>query len=669
MLLQSVILNNFRVFHGEVKVDLWQQEESDQQRPIVLFGGLNGAGKTSILTATRLALYGRQSLGKGTSRKSYQQFLSDSIHKSIDNAMQLNSASVTLCFSYGPAGKEHDYHVTRKWVDTGKDVVEELVIECNSETDFKHQNQEQLQAFLNDLIPVGVADLFFFDGEKIAELADDDGNVVLGDAIRQLLGIDLINRLRTDLRTYLKDKAKQGVSSQIRKDIDALEKGYQESKQEYAQAKETLEQLKGELHQLSTEIGITENELSDRGGEWASSRQQERERINELLAERKSLSDQIREMLGGTAPLTLAQKSLKHLLQQLRMEQTQKKQALLKDTLNQHLALFTKELRRSLGKDADNAIQAASGAAFGDILQGELAVAPLHDLSETEYSRIEHMVETLVPAQANLLKHKADALQNAERELETASRRVERAPEEAQLKDELDTLAQQFKAQAQLQQDIRNQSEETRRILRESLEILRRLRDKEQAYGLAVNAGQSAEYADNTSELLVTFTEQLTENRVKRLENEFVRAFQNLARKDDISLKAKIDPATFAVTLTDKHGAIINKQQLSAGEKQIYAIAMLEALGRTSGRSLPIIIDTPLGRLDSKHRNKLIKNYFPSASHQVIILSTDTEVDEAFFRDLKDSISLTYEISYNPELRRSELKPGYFWQQPIQEAS
>ncbi|WP_370298180.1 AAA family ATPase, partial [Pontibacterium sp.] len=100
MLLQSVILENFRVFHGEVEVKLWPEQDSNESRPIILFGGLNGAGKTSILTATRLALYGRQSLGKNTTRKAYQQFLSDSIHKSIDDALQLTSASVSLCFKY-----------------------------------------------------------------------------------------------------------------------------------------------------------------------------------------------------------------------------------------------------------------------------------------------------------------------------------------------------------------------------------------------------------------------------------------------------------------------------------------------------------------------------------------------------------------------------------------
>ncbi len=669
MLIQSVIMENFRVFHGEVEVKLWPEEEHNENRPIVLFGGLNGAGKTSILTAVRLALYGRQSLGKSTSRKTYQQFLSDSIHKSTDAALQLTSAAVSLCFKYGPAGKESNYKVTRSWTENSKkEVVEQLSIESESTT-FDILSQEQLQAFLNELVPLGVADLFFFDGEKIAELAEDDGNVVLGDAIRQLLGIDLIRRLRTDLNTYLKDRAKKGSSSDVKAEIEALEQSYATNQQAYKDARNDLDQLKGQLHQLSTEISQTESILDDRGGSWARSRQQEKDQINTLLADKKSLSDQIREMLTGTTPLVLAKTSLFNLLQQLRTEQDQKKQALLKDSLTQHLDAFQKELRRSLGDKADAAIAAASGAAFGDILQGELSSAPLHDLSEREFTRVEHMIENLLPEQDALFREKVDALQLAERELEQAALRVERAPDETLLKEELDILADQVKDQARLQQRIKTSSEDTRRKLRNTLDDLRKLRDKEQAYGLAVSAGQSTTYAKNTAELLKTFTEQLTENRVKRLETEFVRAFQNLARKDDISLKACINPQTFAVTLTDKHGATINKQQLSAGEKQIYAIAMLEALGRTSGRNLPIIIDTPLGRLDSKHRNKLIKNYFPTASHQVIILSTDTEVDEAFFTHLEDKIGLTYEISYNPELRRSNLTPGYFWHRSTQEAS
>lgn len=100
---------------------------------------------------------------------------------------------------------------------------------------------------------------------------------------------------------------------------------------------------------------------------------------------------------------------------------------------------------------------------------------------------------------------------------------------------------------------------------------------------------------------------------------------------------------------------------MSAGEKQIYAISILEALARTSGRNLPIIIDTPLGRLDSKHRINLIRHYFPYASHQVIILSTDTEVDESFYQELNKYISHAYKLEYLSESACTVAIEGYFW--------
>ena len=151
---------------------------------------------------------------------------------------------------------------------------------------------------------------------------------------------------------------------------------------------------------------------------------------------------------------------------------------------------------------------------------------------------------------------------------------------------------------------------------------------------------------------------------IKQLEKEFVASYTNLARKDDLHISAVINPQTFDVNLVDEHGIQINRKAMSAGEKQIYAISILEALGRTSGRKLPIIIDTPLGRLDSHHRVKLIERYFPDASHQVIILSTDTEVDENYFSQGKfgSSISHAYEIQFNGETKASKLAEGYFWE-------
>ena len=108
--------------------------------------------------------------------------------------------------------------------------------------------------------------------------------------------------------------------------------------------------------------------------------------------------------------------------------------------------------------------------------------------------------------------------------------------------------------------------------------------------------------------------------------------------------RAVIEPETFAVTLYDLSERPVPKEQLSAGEKQIYAIAILWALAKTSGRPLPFIVDTPLGRLDSDHRLNLVQNFFPVASHQVIIFSTDTEIDKGYFEELSEHLSKSYQI-------------------------
>ena len=77
-------------------------------------------------------------------------------------------------------------------------------------------------------------------------------------------------------------------------------------------------------------------------------------------------------------------------------------------------------------------------------------------------------------------------------------------------------------------------------------------------------------------------------------------------------------------TLYDQAGTAIPKQRLSEGEKQIFAISLLWGLSRAAARPLPAIIDTPMARLDAQHRNQLVERYFPHASHQVVVLSTDT---------------------------------------------
>ena len=184
-----------------------------------------------------------------------------------------------------------------------------------------------------------------------------------------------------------------------------------------------------------------------------------------------------------------------------------------------------------------------------------------------------------------------------------------------------------------------------------------RLRE-EQAEG--VGASDRAALAVRTAQALAVYEARLLEHKLGQLEEEFVRRFNLLVRKGDLISGVRIDRVTFAATLIDRAGREVPKAALSAGEKQIYAIAMLWALARTSGRPLPMIIDTPLARLDSEHRDNLIRRYFPNASHQVILLSTDTEVDDRLMSALGRNVSHAYRLDYDPELGRTVATEGYF---------
>ena len=112
-----------------------------------------------------------------------------------------------------------------------------------------------------------------------------------------------------------------------------------------------------------------------------------------------------------------------------------------------------------------------------------------------------------------------------------------------------------------------------------------------------------------------------------------------------------IDPATFGITLYDRAGRRCSKERLSEGEKQIFAISVLWGLARASSRPLPAVIDTPMARLDAAHRRNLVERYFPNASHQVVILSTDTEVDRDYYEALQPHIARAYHLSYDEEER------------------
>jgi DNA sulfur modification protein DndD len=167
--------------------------------------------------------------------------------------------------------------------------------------------------------------------------------------------------------------------------------------------------------------------------------------------------------------------------------------------------------------------------------------------------------------------------------------------------------------------------------------------------------------AARSREVMREFLERATERKIDRLAARIAESFRFLLRKQTLVERVVIDPATFAITLYDGSERALAKERLSEGEKQIFAIAILWGLSRACARPLPAIIDTPMARLDAEHRRHLVERYFPHASHQVVVLSTDTEVDREAYARLEPHLARAYHLEYDEATKCTTGTEGYFW--------
>jgi DNA sulfur modification protein DndD len=173
------------------------------------------------------------------------------------------------------------------------------------------------------------------------------------------------------------------------------------------------------------------------------------------------------------------------------------------------------------------------------------------------------------------------------------------------------------------------------------------------------DASRLFQHSAAVRQTLSLFATQVIQHHIQRIESHMLEGLQALFRKDDLVAKVTIDPKTFAIELRGSDGHVVAPDQLSAGERQLFAIALLWALAKASGQAAPTVIDTPLGRLDSQHRTRLAERYFPYAGEQVILLSTDEEIDERLYQMLAPHISRSFTITYDSDGKGSQVKPGY----------
>ncbi|PTT12142.1 MULTISPECIES: DNA sulfur modification protein DndD [unclassified Pseudomonas] len=664
MIIDSLSVLDFRVFSGAHDFDLVPKIKGGKNAPIVLFGGLNGGGKTTILNALKLALYGKGVLGYGATVGDYHQYLRDCIHRAHNSIAKPTRAAVELTFRYAQYGIISSYQLTRDWfVDHGGKVKEGLIISKDGQN-LTELSYDQAQAFLNELIPIGVSELFFFDGEKITSLAEETSGDALRESINKLLGLDLIDRLNSDLSVIIRGSSVKKASDERKQKIADAERTYNDIKKQVSETSGKLFLMRLNVAETDKNLVNIETRINARGGAWSASKQKETASLDSLIGEKKAIEHALNEMLSDLLPFAITKNLNEKLLAQLDSEQRTEKAKVLSEYLERQQSNFLRELESELKipEEQRPALQGIFLRTFGSEISNCIASqSTVHKLSDTQHSSITHRLVNHVSSLQQRSTGLVNTLQDIDNGIEAARENIARAPEEK-------VLMPLFIEQGRLQERLRVLEEQRCITAEEAKALLTRLsaaaRQLDELY-TEIAESQEAErltgLAQSARVVLKEFSVRARVEKLKELESQFYTSFNGLARKENRNLSIQIDPDSFEVALIDDEGVTIRKNELSAGEKQVFAISILEALARTSGRSLPVVIDTPLGRLDSIHRKKLVENYFPKTSHQVIILSTDTEIDYAFYEGLEESISHSYHLVYNSETRSTQAEEGYFW--------
>jgi DNA sulfur modification protein DndD len=211
-------------------------------------------------------------------------------------------------------------------------------------------------------------------------------------------------------------------------------------------------------------------------------------------------------------------------------------------------------------------------------------------------------------------------------------------------------------------EQLRSFDEKIRQIEVQIVDLDRKREKVDEEIQNVKGGSQKMELVRDVTAVLHEYSHELQRQKVTQLGDNILSCFSRLIRKDDYVNNILIDD-NYNITLYEPDGHAIPKDLLSAGEKEIFAVSLLWGLTLTSGRQLPFIIDTPLGRLDSEHRGNLVMDFFQHAGDQMIIFSTDTEIDKEYFRSLQPHIARAYHLDYNKKERHTSISPGYFWQE------
>lgn len=632
---------------------------------IFLIGGMNGAGKSSIMESIGYCLYGVKA---------------DDIYKNI-NRHEKAKGNVNISFELEIEMDDgSELIVKRVWSSKSltdpkpKDMIERLVVVQDGKR-VSYQSQEIWQEFIRSQIPPGITQFFFFDGEKIQEIAaDDHSEVRLKSSLEAALGIQAINRLASDI-AYIKQEERKGFVEISDEDLEFKQTELKKEKSKLARNQHEREDLKKELASFKEQMDEAKKRFEAAFHIEPESREAMREQEKRRIQKANRLTqveNEIKNLCEKSLPYSLAGKLFDGIRKQIEAERETASGAAIKE----HAASLAKRIVRVVEepepiyqeKLTEDKMLELEYRIYHLLKEGDSSpqAEKILDLSDRDAARVLNKMETLENSEVFLI----GPLLEEKRELILEIKRLEGVGSAGAMSESEHELFEQLQAEIESCSTQIGRKTEHLRVLEEEIITLEKhiggieleIEKLYDNHNISKEKADFIEECDAISSVLNQFMVRLRKNKIHLLQEKTFEMYRLLSSRSGLIKDLTIDDKTYEVRIADRNGHEIKKSGLSAGEKEVFAISLLWGLAQTSQLKLPIIIDTPLSRLDSSHRDNIVNNYFPNAGEQVVILSTDTEVDMNYYRNLKPHLNGAACLEFDQRQELTTFKQGYFWE-------
>ena len=658
MLLTKITINDFGVYRGRNEFNF----RTTPDKPIILCGGGNGAGKTTLFESIMTCLYGKESFEKKITQKQYDEVILRSIHRFLGTKKSADEASIIVEFQFAHEGKISEYQVMRMWQNNDGRVDEKFTIKKKiDENDFKELDsieESQWQIFINQLIPKGVAKLFFFDGEKIQSISEQKNeDVQIKSSFDVLLGLDLIEQLTIDLSLSVL-RNEDGETEKILAEIDRLTNEKKESEKKIERLIERKAEKDTEIQNVLQKVKHYEERVANAGGGFYEKRESLKEEKSILSANLRNIEKEISHLCAGVLPFSMVPNQLKEINKKITQDKKIFQQTFEKDILEENFDEILKEIgSKKFGNDITKDITRI----FEDrIEKSGKRSEPTFNLSSDDMQKISSFISTIDKSIEKRLLELTNEFGKITDQLQKVQISLESVPKDDDVGPIISELQQENRELGRLETEFKNLEDleiqekslvgilnsKIREIVKEKHQDKRRI--------------SSVENAKRVQQVLDEYAQRLRDKKLELLERYISEGLQMLLHKKQFIDKVTIDNETFEVKLF-KGEDEISKEMLSKGELQMFATAVVWGLAKTSGRPLPFMIDTPLARLDEEHRDSLVEKFYPYASHQLIIFSTNSEINKEFYPKLEPFVERSFVIKYNPDKGKTQKHDNYFF--------